>query len=188
MTYSCLKYETLPDSKRCIHYVDGGTCTLPGRFICEEWERANAGKLVPKSAMQPLPAKPKKTLPPPREAFSLIVQDSKPVKKAPARQSISTSATLTDPEQVAVDLPERAPLAPIPATDIEAFKALGVEVQLDVGGTHIALVPEYTAADRIELSIEHAATLRRLLDVFPGARIAKLGRSTNQEGAANGQG
>jgi hypothetical protein len=80
--------------------------------------------------------------------------------------------------EVEVDLPPRAPRAPISAADLAAFKALGIEVEVEVGSVHVHLVPAYSAEDRLELSIEHAATLRLLLDSFPGARVVRFGRPT----------
>lgn len=46
----CVDWEPDPDQgpkssgRRCKYYIDGGTCKLPKRFLCEEWERANQSK------------------------------------------------------------------------------------------------------------------------------------------------
>ena len=68
--------------------------------------------------------------------------------------------------------------SPIPADDLNAFRSLGVEVELDVDGAQVHLVPEYSEKDRLELSVEHAATLRRLLQSFPGARLVRIARAS----------
>jgi len=38
------------------------------------------------------------------------------------------------------------------------------------------LVAEYTGRDRREITPEHAATLRLIVDVFPGARVVAFDR------------
>jgi hypothetical protein len=63
--------------------------------------------------------------------------------------------------------------APITHEEIASFKALGVELCLDLGEAGpVWLVPRYTGQARKEITPEHAATLRLLLDAFPGARLA----------------
>ena len=54
-------------------------------------------------------------------------------------------------------------------------KPVAVELALELGGTQLHLVSGYTPAPRMELSWEHAATLRRILDAFPGARLVGFG-------------
>ena len=56
-----------------------------------------------------------------------------------------------------------------------AAKPVAVELALELGGTHLHLVSGYTPAPRMELSWEHAATLRRILDAFPGAHLVGFG-------------
>jgi hypothetical protein len=155
---TCPKYEGLEGSKRCRHYADGGACSLPDELMCIEWLRANGHAFAPASTP---------SLPMAREPFRLEVQQAAPALRA-----------VTAPPAVHVG-GERQPMEAIPADDIAAFKAVGVEVQLDIGSASVHLVPEYTNQNRIELSIEHAATLRRLLDAFPGARVAHIARTTS---------
>jgi hypothetical protein len=65
--------------------------------------------------------------------------------------------------------------------EIQAFKARGAAVQLSsVSVGDLWLVPEYTDADRQELSIEHAATLAMLCAAFPGAKVAAFEKSTGR--------
>jgi hypothetical protein len=60
---------------------------------------------------------------------------------------------------------------------IESLRDFGVEVELQAGASRAYLVPEYSGqAERLELTYEHAATLRLLLDAFPGARLTGLRR------------
>lgn len=73
---------------------------------------------------------------------------------------------------------------PITQDDIESFKSLGVEVclQLEAIGD-VWLVPRYSQQDRREITPEHAATLRLLLEAFPGARIAAFEKTTSAKAA-----
>ena len=69
--------------------------------------------------------------------------------------------------------------------DIESFKALGVEVLLhsETYGD-VWLVPAYTGGDRKEITPEHAATLARVMSVFPGSHIVsfeKTAKTNNPE-------
>jgi hypothetical protein len=154
----CPKYEALRNSKRCANFVDGGACALPEELMCIEWLRAN-GHPVPSPTPAPAPKLFQLTPPKATAASSL-----RPAVAAPPRYLHTESA-------------DRRPVEPLPADQLQAFKGLGVEVQLDVSGAHVHLVPRYTGQDRIELSVEHAATLRLLLDSFPGARVVGFGRS-----------
>ena len=66
--------------------------------------------------------------------------------------------------------------------DIASFKALRAEVCMrseDVG--EIWLVPEYTGADRLEISVEHAATLTAICSAFPGARVVSFEKREPEE-------
>jgi len=45
----------------------------------------------------------------------------------------------------------------------------------------IWLVPAYTGADRREITPEHAATLARVISVFPGARVVAFHKSPKPE-------
>jgi hypothetical protein len=67
--------------------------------------------------------------------------------------------------------------------DITSFKALGAEVHFksDTYGD-VWLVPAYTDQPRKELTVEHAATIVRVLAAFPGSRVLAFNKSfTNQE-------
>lgn len=59
--------------------------------------------------------------------------------------------------------------------DIENFRAVGVEVLLRsaIYGD-IWLVPEYTGLDRMEITPEHAATIARVMLVFPGSYVVSF--------------
>ncbi|MBN1773199.1 MAG: hypothetical protein JXB32_18175 [Deltaproteobacteria bacterium] len=173
-TYECPNYRPIPGSKRCQHYLDNGACALADELMCSEWLKANGQK--PGSSAVHVEA-PAPTEPPPaaakpddvaRDLFGVPI--APPAPKRPAKRK---------PERVASPPPtppaEVAPGEPIPRIsdeDIASFKALGVEVCLrsDALGD-VWLVPEYTERDRREITPEHAATLRLIVDAFPGAQV-----------------
>ena len=67
---------------------------------------------------------------------------------------------------------ERSPLRGLTTEDIESFKALRVEVCLSSEAFgEVWLVPEYTGRDRKEITPEHAATICRVIEAFPGSRV-----------------
>jgi hypothetical protein len=73
---------------------------------------------------------------------------------------------------------EREPLRGYTTEDIESFKKLGVEVCLSSESFgELWLVPEYTGHDRKELTPEHAATISRVLEAFPGSRVVSFEKS-----------
>ena len=67
--------------------------------------------------------------------------------------------------------------APITQDEIDSFKALGVELCIrseELG--EVWLVPRYSGQPRKEITPEHAATLRLLLEAFPGGRVTSFGK------------
>ena len=65
--------------------------------------------------------------------------------------------------------------------DIASFKALGVEVCIaseELG--EVWLVPEYTGRERKEITPEHAATIARVMEAFPGSKVVSFEKSPQQ--------
>jgi hypothetical protein len=185
---TCPKYLPMPGGgRRCQHFESNGGCRLPDEFMCVEWLKAN-GEPIP-AAPRPLAAPPTPSVEsgshPPAKAF--LAPAGAPVvaitptartfaltpSPSPVPQRVSTPASTTRP---AIQLP-RAPSAQHApsAADITAFKARGIEVHVatDTLG-EIAIVPVYTDADRLELSIEHAALIASVCTAFPGARVTAI--------------
>jgi hypothetical protein len=73
--------------------------------------------------------------------------------------------------------PDYEVVEPIDPKSIEALERLGVEITIDTPTTDnskpLTLVPEYTTQDRNEVSFKDAATIRMLVDAFPGARVVQ---------------
>lgn len=72
-------------------------------------------------------------------------------------------------ERPLVDKPE---LLTVEAVD--ALAELGIEVDFQVRGKVMTLVPAYTGQDRPELSYRDARTLVLVMQVFPGATVDSL--------------
>jgi hypothetical protein len=169
----CPKYLPLPGSKRCQHYLDGGACALATEFMCVEWLKRN-GRAVPQEhpAHDATTAQPRflPGLAPPAATRAT------PAPEVAAPQAPSVPAA----EPPLVNAHARAPITP---EEIASFKALGVELCLDLGEAGpLWLVPRYTGQARKEITPEHAATLRLLLDAFPGARISAFERANMPRG------
>lgn len=91
-----------------------------------------------------------------------------------------TAAVPTQSEVPGAD--DAAPPRGLTSEDIETFKALGVEVRLrsETYG-ELWLVPAYTGQPRKELTPEHAATVLRVLEIFPGSQVLSFEKHTNPE-------
>ena len=167
---TCEKYTRGEDGKRCIHFQQGGTCALPDEFVCTEWQKHNGPN--------------KRTLP--VVAPAPVVEDT-PAPKPAAKVSTAPAPIALAPKpdadaQPAVDVDQ---LRGFTTEDIESFKALGVEVLLhsETYGD-VWLVPAYTGRERKEITPEHAATLARVMSVFPGSHIVsfeKTAKTNNPE-------
>src|SRR5690606_33354177 len=93
---TCPRYDPVPGTKRCKHYLKGGACALPDEFMCVEWLKANGHHVPP-----PLPP-------------------LDPVEAKPPSEPAPTPAPPSSPTQPRPDRTERdlfgAPVRPRPAT------------------------------------------------------------------------
>lgn len=193
---TCPRYDPVPGTKRCKHYLKGGACSLPDEFMCVEWLKANGHQVppplpplapveaTPPSEPAPAPAQPSSppTQPRPdrteRDLFGAAVRPRPAVRSS--REPEPTSPERSRPEADPRDAPVVRNLSD---EDIASFKALNVEVCLateDCG--QIWLVPEYTGrADRKEISARDAATLAAVCSAFPGARVTSFEKTPADE-------
>ena len=164
--FGCLHYEAVPGKKRCRHYMEGGSCDRPDEFMCVEWLRLN-------KKTKPAP-KPKG----PTDLFGNPVPEPKKPKRTTPTQQRPTAAT-PSPSPIVDDIPEELePLRGLTTDDIEGFKKLGVEVCLESEAFgEVWLVPEYTGADRKEITPEHTATIARVMEAFPGSKVVSFEKS-----------
>ncbi|MDF1522242.1 MAG: hypothetical protein P1P87_05415 [Trueperaceae bacterium] len=191
---TCPRYDPVPGTKRCKHYLKGGACSLPDEFMCVEWLKANGHHVAPPlppldpveatPPSEPRPAQPSSQPTKPRmdrterDLFGAPVR-SRPTARS-AREPEPTSPERSRPELDPRDVPVVRNLSD---EDIASFKALNVEVCLateDCG--QIWLVPEYTGrTDRKEISARDAATLAAVCSAFPGARVTSFEKTPADE-------
>jgi len=172
--FTCEHYDALPGGKRCRHYVKGGACARAEELMCVEWLKANEPGQVP--APEPVPTVA-------TDLFGHPLREPARPAPAPSAPSKRPSVALPPPKPEPDD---RSPLRGITTEDIEGFKQLGVEICLeskDYG--ELWLVPEYTGHDRRELTPEHAATISRVLEAFPGSRVVSFRKSTKKQKEAD---
>ncbi len=183
---TCTRYEAVPGTRRCKHYLQGGACSLPDEFMCVEWLKANGHRAppplpplseAPAPAPAPVPVAVAPSGPPPRSGEPPVARDL-------FGRSLPPAASPRNPARPERDTPrprgEAAPDVPVfrnlSDEDIASFKALGVEVCFATEACgEVWLVPEYTAtAGRKELSVKDAATLAAICTAFPGARVTSF--------------
>jgi hypothetical protein len=172
---TCAKY-TRSEGKRCVHYVSNGACALPDEFMCVEWLKVNGPKPAA-DAPNPSPVVETPT-PQARDLFgNPIAPSAEPPKPKPAAVVAHIASKPAAEPTIDVDR-----LRGFTTEDIESFKALGVEVQLhsEIYG-ELWLVPAYTGKPRKEITPEHAATVMRVLSVFPGSHVVAFEKTTNPE-------
>lgn len=172
---TCAKY-TRSEGKRCVHYVSNGACALPDEFMCVEWLKVNGPKPAA-DAPNPSPVVETPT-PQARDLFGdPIAPSAEPPKPKPAAVVAHIASKPAAEPTFDVDR-----LRGFTTEDIESFKALGVEVQLhsEIYG-ELWLVPAYTGKPRKEITPEHAATVMRVLSVFPGSHVVAFEKTTNPE-------
>ena len=165
---TCEKYVR-GEGKRCRHYLANGSCELPDELMCVEWLKANGHRP---------PAAP--AVPRPKDLFGNPVAD-KPAVSKPTPKALPVLASDGEPRS-AIDAAPQIDvdqLRGFTAGDIASFKALGVEVCLHSEAYgELWLVPAYTGRPRKEITPEHAATVMRVLSVFPGSRVTAFEKQT----------
>jgi hypothetical protein len=98
-----------------------------------------------------------------------------PVKKT-AKPSPPPGSSATAQQPIAHEDAETKPkLRGFTTEDVESFKQLNVEVCIETEALgSIWLVPRYSRSDRKEITPEHAATISRVLEAFPGAKVTRF--------------
>jgi len=200
---TCSHYEAIPGRKHCRHYLENGACSRPDEFMCTEWLKANGHDQAkpsrvasiaasraqdtnqklsasspvdmfgnPNPDYKPAPKKQGST-----DLFGNPVPEPKEPKRTESKQR-PTAASPSPTPAASEPIEEREPLRGLTTEDIDGFKALGVEVCLssDAFG-EVWLVPEYTEHDRKEITPEHAATISRVLEAFPGSKVVSFEKS-----------
>ena len=167
---TCLDYEALPGRKHCRHYQANGACSRPGAGMCSEWLKVNG---LPTPAPQP---------PTPTDLFGDPIPEPKPQRTRRTKQRQRPTAVCPLPAPVVNEpIPEREPLCGLTTDDIDSFRTLGVEVCLESDAFgEVWLVPEYTGAERKEITPQHVATIAWTMEAFPGSKVVSFRKSTQQ--------
>jgi len=183
--FTCPNYAPQPGSKRCQSYQDGGTCARPDLFLCTEWEKRNRHRLPaigPRADETPIASDATTTTP--TDLFGNPAPELAPPKDPPKATTANTRPTFdprTDGEQET-----RPPLRGLTTEDIESFKALRVEVCMrSEAFGEVWLVPEYTGTGRQEITPEHAATICRVLEAFPGSQVVAFEKNPKPDKEAD---
>ncbi|MFI5297495.1 MAG: hypothetical protein ACHREM_05300 [Polyangiales bacterium] len=105
-----------------------------------------------------------------RPAFALTTPPA-PAVRPPPPAALTTQRPPTSATTTRAHAPSDA--------DVAAFKDRDLEVLVatDTLG-EIAIVPAYTSADRLELTIAHAALIASVCAAFPGAHVTAIRRAT----------
>jgi len=178
-SFTCLHYDAPPGEKRCRHYLKNGSCARPDELMCIEFLKAN-GHAVPASApganepaklINSTPLAPKVAT----DLFGNPLPDPPKLALPPAKLAVSTAAPKTA-------APADPPIVRnVSDEEIKSFKDLSVEVCIASEALgEIWIVPEYTGAERKEISVEHAATLTAICAAFPGAKVVQYEKAKPQ--------
>ena len=134
-----------------------GLCALPTEMLCVEWVRRN-GTYAQQKAIGLAPINVARAHEPP-----LLAGETRVVR------TTSGEATMQMPTPF-------KPAKEIDPASLEALERAGIEVELEASylaeGRRLALVPARTGrTDRDEMTFREAATVRLIVDAFPGAHV-----------------
>lgn len=204
---TCSDWQPREEGKKACAFVmkgEGGfLCSKGEHFLCMEWAKANQ-HLVPSTALvwgkrnesahiasnDQSPPSPTPTTPQ-AELFALTPPPApQPLPKPnvePTRPQ--TSTTHAADLLLGKPMPYR-PAKEIPGQDLEALEALGVEIKLSAKNLPDTwIVAKKTGrTDRFELTFRELATIRLLVDAFPGSKVTGLGLPPHLEHILSPQG
>ena len=190
---TCPHYEAIPGRKHCRHYLDNGACSRPDELMCSEWLKANGHDQATPSRVASASTRraqdehqklsqssPVDLFGNPNPDYRAASEPKKPKRTTPTQQR-PTAASFSPTPVVDEPTPEREPLRGLTTDDIDGFKKLGVEVCLESEAFgEVWLVPEYTGRERKEITPEHAATIARVMEAFPGSKVVSFEKSPQQ--------
>ena len=203
---TCPHYEAIPGRKHCRHYLENGACSRPDELMCSEWLKANGHDQATPSRVTAVSARraqdkqqklsasspvdlfgnpnpdyrPAAETERPTDLFGNPVPEPKQPKRTTPTQQRPTAAT-PSPASAPEVVEQREPLRGLTTEDIDGFKKLGVEVCLESEAFgEVWLVPEYTGRERKEITPEHAATIARVMEAFPGSKVVSFEKSPQQ--------
>lgn len=167
----CKKYIPIAGKKRCVYYIDNGSCGRKDELLCSEWIRKNpslqaektpkvdhVGSASPADSRTPVPV---------RRMVGLGFNDP----------GGDVSGSIVGASQLSQVTPLKNRLGPswMSLVELEELISSGKEVNLDVSGIgSIWLVPAYTNSKRQELSYGDARCILAIKEVFPKSEIVEI--------------
>jgi hypothetical protein len=178
-------------SKRCLYFLTGGACELPTHLMCVEWLKVNAHLVASSPVVVPEPPSalaalvtPAQAAPPPPAPYvpgaplQLAPYEAPPPRKPSKAKAVAMAAHRAALGDALADtlVPAEPYDLPPSVTDAEvaSLSAIVEEVHLHAELGDLVMVRHYSDAPRQEISFRDAATLRNIVEVFPGARVVKI--------------
>jgi len=171
--------------RRCINFIPDRMCGLPEYLICTEWlkrqPRPSIEHPLPLVPPEPEPAMPEPepaTAPATPSARAVLARSIDPpilaARAYPAPLAAQAEGKAPAPAQASESAPFVCPkeIDPFRIAELEALTSEIHLVSPELGD--VFLVRRHTGASRHELTYHEAATLRQLVDQFPGARVVAL--------------
>jgi hypothetical protein len=180
---TCPTYAPEAAGRRCVHFQTGGVCAMraPDLEECTEW------RALPDNVDRPLPRLVAESRAA-RSAGLPLFQPRGIDSGTPAKaQASCASARTTSAARAAAATVDAAVPLPTPAgiseADILDFKTRRIEFCIATRGGDVWVVHEYRDASRLEISIEHAATVVAVALAF-GAQAQEIRRLDPTEAPA----
>lgn len=153
----CRRWEAKEEGKKaCLHYAGRGACGLKDEFVCYEWAKVNPSKAQGFEGSWALPLWDGMEAPEGWKERGRVILGYAP------------------PESFKGDLLTDA------AVDSLTGQALVTVLESpDLG--EVFLVPEYTDAERVELTYADIRTLTLMCNALPGSRIKSIKRPRKKE-------
>jgi hypothetical protein len=193
---TCQDWQPLQEGKKaCLSVIKGDgvyLCSKGTNFLCVEWVKVNQ-HLVPATALvwgkQPTIASNDQSPPagtPASPQADLFVLTPQLALEPPPKPVPQTSTTHAADLLMGKPMPYR-PAKEIPGQDLEALEALGVELKLSAKNLPDTwIVAKKTGRiDRFELTFRELATIRLLVDAFPGCKVTALNLPPTLQGTTS---
>lgn len=176
-----------PKGRRCQHYAAGGECKHEVRIltlssVCIEWEKAQQKRSLPVAQTPVTPSAASLIALPPAaqpvsraESNGLTIEAPRVSAAAKAKAAFIGLETVERKRLGILDPPPFNAAKEISPESIEALEKAVEEIHLqseEFGD--VWLVRKKTDKDRMELTFREAATLRLIIDSFPGCRLVDL--------------
>ncbi len=192
---TCEDWQPLQEGKKaCLSVIKGDgvyLCSKGTNFLCVEWVKVNQS-LVPASALvwgKPSPIASNDQSPPPdlplrapqvpqaSPQADLFALTPPPVPDPPAKPNVAPQTSTTHAADLLSGKPmPYRPAKEIPSQDLEALEALGISLRLSAKNLpDVWIVTQKNPkAERFELTFRELATIRLLVDAFPGSKVTAL--------------